>query len=139
MHEDTASLHNSAKSNEGEVLPASVRYVEDESAEWAGLDYDIKVTRWGIYFYQKSVYPNYQNNLKILNMQVGLPPASCSQFLLEWNCGVFSGHPLPGQVRDIRISISQAAVAGQGGEGGSVCPVQEVERVQKTTVMSERF
>ena len=45
MHDDTASLHNSAKSNEGEVLPASVRYVEDESAEWAGLDYDIKVTR----------------------------------------------------------------------------------------------
>ena len=44
MHDDTASLHNSAKSNEGEVLPASVRYVEDESAEWAGLDYDLKVT-----------------------------------------------------------------------------------------------
>ena len=44
VHEDTASLHNSAKSNEGEVLPASVRHVEDESAEWAGLDYKIKVT-----------------------------------------------------------------------------------------------
>ena len=72
-------------------------------------------------------------------MQVGLPPASWSEFLLEWNCGVFSDHPLSGQVSHIRISISQATVTGQGGEGGSVCPVQEVERVQKTTVVSERF
>ena len=37
------SVLNCVIENGGEILPQSTRYVEDESSEWAELDYKLKV------------------------------------------------------------------------------------------------
>jgi hypothetical protein len=78
------------------ILPQSVRYVEDESLEWAELDYKLKVHKFSSVSVNLT-YPLHDFALAKF-YQVSSPPKTFKEFLLQWNCGIFSLHSLSKQV-----------------------------------------
>ena len=54
-------------------------YIEDQPEEWSQLDYSIEVTP-----------PTPHCN--VFHSQVGTPPLSLVEFILQWCCGIFRSH-----------------------------------------------
>ena len=56
-------------------------YIEDQPAEWAGLDYSVEVSPVSLRHVRSS-----------LPFKLGNPPSSLFEFLLQWCCGVYKIH-----------------------------------------------